>query len=209
MKTANKFLALAILTFTSLSSAFAGQTYEELAYGDLVHQGTTIAGQIIKIADGDTWVKSARRAKIGDTYVELTGVQQTPGVAILSLVLDGNVVARRVINTNEPKLVEGQFAPRSCVFSELDIGRMAALTDEVLCGGIKAIPRAAGITLDIDRLEVGKSGYMRDLLILDSVVSTEADARLVAAEATKWIYSPRDKSVRALLPTPATKVSAK
>lgn len=209
MKTPNKILALAILAFTSITSAFAGQTYEELAFGDLVPQGTTIAGKLIKIANGDTWVKSARRGKDGDTYVELIEGRHTPGVAFLSLVLDGNVVARRVINTNEPKPVEGEFAPKSCVFSELDIARMAAVTDEVLCGGIKAIPRSAAITLDIDRLEAGKSGYMRDLLILESVVSNEADARLVAAEATKWIWSPRDKSVRALLPTAATKVSAK
>ena len=187
---------LAAATAIACSAAFAGQAFEDLAVGDIVEPGTTIAGQRIEMAEGDVWVKSASALLSGDLrLVNMTESGQRPGFAYMHLMKGDKVIARRVLSTVEPQMAEGQHVPTSCTFGELDVMRYGVLTDALDCGGVRMVPTGSGYEYMFERLNASNKRFTREVMYVHVPKTDEIQAKNFAAESTIWLMNPGFKQV--------------
>lgn len=191
MKTSKFILAIAVAIGSS--AAFAG-TFESLKFGDTVAPGTTIGGRAITMAAGETWVKDSRRTRNKDgSEIKHTSANENPaGIAIMNLVSDGKVIARRVVNTKN--------AAHCWQTPDQDMVSISEVTSDVVCASVKKLPGANGATtLALQKTLAHKNGYVRETLILDDVAVNDLELRSVAAHGTFWLLSDSDKSVATIL----------
>lgn len=200
MKNASKLVALSIAALAAMSSSYAG-TFENLKVGDVVPAGTTIGGKLLKIADGDAWVKAPRRANLRQSgAVDIEGEDaQRPGIAFMNLMSDGEIIARRSVSTIKPRELTNAADHSSCTKGEYDVARMFASGSDILCAGVQARPADGGYTIRVDRLDVTTERYVRDIVTFEKPIADKTAMLEKSVRSTLWLTSPAHKDVSSIV----------